>query len=140
VETPMVMNMFLIILKIATIYPYVKIKELSLKLFWLKMKRKKVPEKNRIKPVEIQTVPLKENDEDIILSYIKNRQYDKMRIDSRPEGTESKSVNELVEMSRMPANKKIMLPSLMIFLNLRDSINLNKKSEIIEYSTIVNNL
>ena len=134
------MNMFLIILKIATIYPYVKIKELSLKLFWLKMKRKKVPEKNRIKPVEIQTVPLKENDEDIILSYIKNRQYDKMRIDSRPEGTESKSVNELVEMSRMPANKKIMLPSLMIFLNLRDSINLNKKSEIIEYSTIVNNL
>jgi hypothetical protein len=140
VETPMVMNMFLIILKIATIYPYVKIKELSLKLFWLKMKRKKVPEKNRIKPVEIQTVPLKENDEDIILSYIKNRQYDKMRIDSRPEGRESKSVNELVEMSRMPANKKIMLPSLMIFLNLRDSINLNKKSEIIEYSTIVNNL
>lgn len=134
------MNMFLIILKIATIYPYVKIKELSLKLFWLKMKRKKVPEKNRIKPVEIQTVPLKENDEDIILSYIKNRQYDKMRIDSRPEGRESKSVNELVEMSRMPANKKIMLPSLMIFLNLRDSINLNKKSEIIEYSTIVNNL
>ena len=121
-------------------YPYVKIKELSLKLFWLKMKRKKVPEKNRIKPVEIQTVPLKENDEDVILSYIKNRQYDKMRIDSRPEGRESKSVNELVEMSRMPANKKIMLPSLMIFLNLRDSINLNKKSEIIEYSTIVNNL
>ena len=111
-----------------------------MKLFWLKMKRKKVPEKNRIKPVEIQTVPLKENDEDIILSYIKNRQYDKMRIDSRPEGRESKSVNELVEMSRMPANKKIMLPSLMIFLNLRDSINLNKKSEIIEYSTIVNNL
>lgn len=121
-------------------YPYVKIKELSLKLFWLKMKRKKVPEKNRIKPVEIQTVTLKENDEDVILSYIKNRQYDKMRIDSRPEGRESKSVNELVEMSRMPANKKIMLPSLMIFLNLRDSINLNKKSEIIEYSTIVNNL
>ena len=121
-------------------YPYVKIKELSLKLFWLKMKRKKVPEKNRIKPVEIQTVPLKENDEDVILSYIKNRQYDKMRIDSRPEGRESKSVNELVEMSRMPANKKIMLPSLMIFLNLRDSINLNKNSEIIEYSTIVNNL
>ena len=136
----MVMNIFLIILKIATMYPYVKIKELSLKLFWLKMKRKKVPEKNRIKPVEIQTVPLKENDEDVILSYIKNRQYDKMRIDSRPEGRESKSVNELVEMSRMPANKKIMLPSLMIFLNLRDSINLNKKSEIIEYSTIVNNL
>ena len=121
-------------------YPYVKIKELSLKLFWLKMKRKKVPEKNRIKPVEIQTVPLKENDEDVILSYIKNRQYDKMRIDSRPEGTDPNSVNELVEMSRMPANKKIMLPSLMIFLNLRDSINLNKKSEIIEYSTIVNNL
>jgi hypothetical protein len=73
-ETPMVMNMFLIILNIATIYPYVKIKELSLKLFWLKMKRKKVPEKNRIKPVAIHTVTLKENDEDVILSYIKNMQ------------------------------------------------------------------
>jgi hypothetical protein len=61
-------------LKIATIYPYVKIKELSLKLFWLKMKRKKVPEKNRIKPVEIHTLPLKENDVAVILSYMKNRQ------------------------------------------------------------------
>jgi hypothetical protein len=38
------------------------------------MKRKKVPEKNRIKPVAIHTVPLKENDEDVILSYIKNMQ------------------------------------------------------------------
>ena len=33
-----------------------------------------------------------------------------------------------------------MLPSLIIFLNWFDSINLNMKSEIIEYSTIVNSL
>ena len=60
------------------------------------MKRKKVPEKNRIKPVEIHTVPLKENDVAVILSYMKNRQYVKISIDSRPDGRESKSVNELV--------------------------------------------
>ena len=43
-------------------------------------------------------------------------------------------------MSSTPASKKNMLPSLMTFLNWRDSINLKRKSEIIEYSTIVNNL
>ena len=47
-------------------------------------------------PIVIQIVPLKEKSEELIFSYTKNKQYDNTKIDSRPDGRESKLVKELV--------------------------------------------
>ena len=48
------MNIFLTILNADIMYPYVLENSILLKLFFERINRKKVPEKKRSKPIEIQ--------------------------------------------------------------------------------------
>lgn len=86
-------------------------KTLLLKLFWDRIKRKKVPAKNIMKLRLINTCVEKTISDFVIkiFSYNKNIEITKMKTDSNPVGIESNKLKELEIKSIIKAIRKIKL-------------------------------
>ena len=89
-----------------------------MKLFFDRIKRKKVPEKKSSKPIEIQIEGFIELSNLIILSYTRSNNELIIRIDSIAVGIESKSVIEPKNISSMKKKKKSNVEYLIIFLKV----------------------
>jgi hypothetical protein len=87
-----------------------------LKLDSERINKKKVPEKNKTKPIDIQIEDTLYSSFLIILSYNKRTDEDKIRIDSTPVGIESNSFKVPVAISKTTNREKIKLE---IFINVR---------------------
>jgi len=87
-----------------------------LKLDSDRINKKKVPEKNKTKPIDIQIEDTLYCSFLIILSYNKRTDEDKIRIDSTPVGIESNSFKVPVAISKTTNREKIKLE---IFINVR---------------------
>jgi hypothetical protein len=87
-----------------------------LKLDSDRINKKKVPEKNKTKPIDIQIEDTLYSSFLIILSYNKRTDEDKIKIDSTPVGIESNSFKVPVAISKTTNREKIILE---IFIKVR---------------------
>jgi hypothetical protein len=104
------------------------------------MKRKKVPEKNKTNPIEIQIEETLYSSFLITRSYKTSTDEDNIKIDSTPVGMESNSLRVPVIKSKTTNNPKTIAESFMNNLKLLEISFLCRYIESTVNSIIVNNL